>query len=242
MKSLRVEINKADDEGNGSQSVFRLEEIEPQFVSLVTAGANRQKKFQVVKAEDGDGTGVQTDKDAGEGSHGDGGTNGHNGTQNETEANGDGDFSDWLDGFGTTVDVALNDATIDAYLSAPSGDAGVTGDEAPQQRVGKQDQLGSTTLEKAKAEVAAEVKKRKELEAKLAESEKRAAALAKKLDTVTGERDKYRSRYTTIKRNSVGGTTSMLTGMLDGKVAKGKGSDDEHVPWAGGEDMAAGIE
>ncbi len=47
----RVRIAKA----NGTpddEKVYRLTDIEPQFVSLVTAGANRQKKFQVVKADE----------------------------------------------------------------------------------------------------------------------------------------------------------------------------------------------
>jgi len=38
----------ADDQKN----VFRLTDMDPEFVSLVTAGANRQKQFQVVKADD----------------------------------------------------------------------------------------------------------------------------------------------------------------------------------------------
>lgn len=46
----RVRIAKAN--GKPDDKVYRLTDIEPQFVSLVTAGANRQKKFQVVKADE----------------------------------------------------------------------------------------------------------------------------------------------------------------------------------------------
>lgn len=42
-------IEKAD--GDSKTELFRLSEIEPEFVSLVTAGANRQKEFMVVKAD-----------------------------------------------------------------------------------------------------------------------------------------------------------------------------------------------
>jgi len=47
--SARTRINKAGDEG--SSKVFRLTDIEPEFVSLVRAGANRQRSFQVIKAD-----------------------------------------------------------------------------------------------------------------------------------------------------------------------------------------------
>jgi len=47
----RVRINKAGKPDKEPEvKVYRLTDIEPQFVSLVTAGANRQTKFQVVKA------------------------------------------------------------------------------------------------------------------------------------------------------------------------------------------------
>ena len=53
MKAIakRVSIVKGDDAGKAPE-IFRLTDIEPQFVSLVTAGANRQNKFQVVKADE----------------------------------------------------------------------------------------------------------------------------------------------------------------------------------------------
>lgn len=53
MKAIaqRVSIVKGDDAGK-TPELFRLTDIEPQFVSLVTAGANRQSKFQVVKADE----------------------------------------------------------------------------------------------------------------------------------------------------------------------------------------------
>lgn len=44
-------ISKADS-NSGDEKVFRLTAIEPEFVSLVRAGANRQKQFQVIKAEE----------------------------------------------------------------------------------------------------------------------------------------------------------------------------------------------
>ncbi len=47
----RVVISK-DSGKPKATTVYRLTDIEPQYVSLVTAGANRQKKFQVVKADD----------------------------------------------------------------------------------------------------------------------------------------------------------------------------------------------
>jgi hypothetical protein len=47
----RVKIAKADGKPEDDK-IYRLTEIEPQFVSMVTAGANRQKKFQVVKADE----------------------------------------------------------------------------------------------------------------------------------------------------------------------------------------------
>lgn len=38
--------------GPDGKKLYRLEDMDIQFVSLVTAGANRQKKFQVLKADD----------------------------------------------------------------------------------------------------------------------------------------------------------------------------------------------
>lgn len=46
----RVLINKADEDND--PKIFRLEDLETMFVSLVDAGANRQKKFFVVKADE----------------------------------------------------------------------------------------------------------------------------------------------------------------------------------------------
>ncbi len=50
----RVQISKDDGEAEKNK-VFRLTDIEPEFVSLVRAGANRQKNFQVVKEDEQDG-------------------------------------------------------------------------------------------------------------------------------------------------------------------------------------------
>ena len=52
MLTTRVQIQKGDNDGDEDSRVHRLSDIEPQFVALVTAGANRQVKFQVVKADD----------------------------------------------------------------------------------------------------------------------------------------------------------------------------------------------
>lgn len=52
MLTERVQIQKSDGDGEEDSRVHRLSDIEPQFVALVTAGANRQVKFQVVKADD----------------------------------------------------------------------------------------------------------------------------------------------------------------------------------------------
>lgn len=48
---MLVRFQKAD--GNKEPGLFRLTDIQPHFVALVTAGANRQKKFQVVKDDTG---------------------------------------------------------------------------------------------------------------------------------------------------------------------------------------------
>lgn len=53
MARKKVRTLKAAADAQGDK-VFRLTEIEPEFVSLVRAGANRQKSFLVVKADDED--------------------------------------------------------------------------------------------------------------------------------------------------------------------------------------------
>jgi hypothetical protein len=55
MSRNRRTIRKAEDD---KDKVFRLTDIDPEFVSLVRAGANRQRAFMVVKA-DADGDGVE---------------------------------------------------------------------------------------------------------------------------------------------------------------------------------------
>lgn len=52
MKRTRSRIEKAAPEGSKDQ-IFRLTDIDPEFVSLVRAGANRQKTFMVVKEDEG---------------------------------------------------------------------------------------------------------------------------------------------------------------------------------------------
>jgi len=49
----RINIAKGDKpEGDDEEKTFRLTGIEPDFVALVTAGANRQREFQVVKSDE----------------------------------------------------------------------------------------------------------------------------------------------------------------------------------------------
>ena len=50
--STKVQISKADKGDGQKKKIFRLTEIDPEFVSLVRAGANRQSSFQVVKEDD----------------------------------------------------------------------------------------------------------------------------------------------------------------------------------------------
>lgn len=51
MKRTRSRIEKAAPDGDKDQ-IFRLTDIDPEFVSLVRAGANRQKSFMVVKEDE----------------------------------------------------------------------------------------------------------------------------------------------------------------------------------------------
>ncbi len=48
----KTKIAKTEVSTDKGEKVFRLTEIDPEFVSLVRAGANRQKAFMVIKAED----------------------------------------------------------------------------------------------------------------------------------------------------------------------------------------------
>lgn len=50
----KTKIRKSGTEKAEEQKLFRLTEIDPEYVSLVRAGANRQKAFMVVKEDDAD--------------------------------------------------------------------------------------------------------------------------------------------------------------------------------------------
>lgn len=52
--SRKTKISKADDAVKDGEKLFRLTEIDPEYVSLVRAGANRQKQFMVVKEDEVD--------------------------------------------------------------------------------------------------------------------------------------------------------------------------------------------
>ena len=240
MKRNRVKIEKSE-EGEEKKQIFRLTDIEPQFVSIVTAGANRQKKFQVVKADDGTAPGTPAEKNAG----------GDRSVENGTEVPGVGepaigqnnekDFIDWLEDVGKSVSQVLEDAQVTEILLASTSDVGSFPEQSTlQQQVGK----SSEKIEKAFAELqgdfATTVAKNKELSCTIEKQSREIAAIKKQLATVTAERNKYRSKAVKFK-NGVGGTTALITGNVFSAEKTKEGDDPIDAAWAAGGDLASKV-
>jgi len=241
MKSQRVKINKADgDSGDGT--IFRLTEIEPQFVSLVTAGANRQKKFQVVKADDGETSGAQTGKGAGDTSSASGDNELQSGTDSDpTGLGSDGDFAAWLDEAESQVGKSLEDAQIELLLTSDVPAASSPPDDSTQQRVGKSDAQVTKAFEGLQAEFAQEIAKNKELATRVDKLTGTIAKLKKQVASLTTERDKYRAKVVRLKSN-VGGVTSIQTGVVSKGSSRKPEADPRDGAWASGGDLASRIE
>lgn len=229
MSSTRVIVNKAAD--NDGETIFRLTDIEPQFVSLVTAGANRQRKFQVVKADEQQ---FSKGSDSGAPAAGD---NVQSGTGNM--AGDEEDFTAWLSELEMSIAESINEVHIMANVfdvvdeSMPPS---VDPDEPAADNAAAVKELAA-----AKAEIEALKAENATLSKQLEKEKGLKAGLKKQLKSVEDERNKLGLKVTRLKSNRVGGTTSIITGKVD-KVEK-KSVDKSAKPlWAAGGDMSAALE
>lgn len=221
----RVKISKSDETDN---RVHELTEIEPQFVSLVTAGANRQKSFQVVKSESKQNKNKSL-------SNTDGDKKSQANKNADTNSSDDADLAAWLDEASTNANALLDDAIAStAFLE--------TEDVLPHVNKDKKEQVGKSQDAQSVEQLLA---KSKELETTIAKEREQRIGLEKSRDALTievsqlkKERDKIRGQLSKL-RNGVGGSTALVTG----NVNTDKGNDDNDAPrstaWSSGGDLAA---
>jgi polyhydroxyalkanoate synthesis regulator phasin len=215
-------IRKSEKQGD----LHRLLDIEPQFVSIVTAGANRQRKFQVVKV---DKSANQDDAGANRGSDVNGGH-----ADDEVVDN-----SKWLSDAQNEIDGLIFEASI--FSTTHSDDASGTAVGKASIDEGQSAPSVDSLLEK-NAELVGAMKKRDERIEKMTSEIEKMASEIEKLNTdvekLRRERGKLQAQVARL-RGSVGGSTSLITGNIAAKT----GNDEEgEMPWASGGDMAAKAE
>lgn len=239
MGDNRVLINKADD-GDSGDTIFRLTQIEPQFVSLVTAGANRQRKFQVVKADDGNTGNAPNANGSGDTGAGEGDANNHNGTNSSAKGQGgDSDFAAWLEEQETSIDGTLEEAQMAELLMNDDTDEDPPPAQSVQQPVGKSVDKMEKALSDLQVQLAVITEKKESLEAQAKKDAGTIQKLKKQLGDMTTERNKYRTRVSTLKQ-SVGGTTALQTGNVGKSAGNNKEVNDPvEARWAAGGDLAA---
>lgn len=235
----RVIINKAAGDED-EDALYRLTDIEPQFVSLVTAGANRQKKFQVVKADEGDGTGKPTSKGTGEAEPVAGDVNEPDGKGEPTDGqNVAGDFNNWLDDVSKSVSMVLEDAQVTEILSADATVADTLPEQPPtQQSIDKSSDKVEKAFAQLQAEFADEIAKNKTLKGTVEKQASEIVTLRKQIAAVKADRNKYRSKAAKL-RNGVGGTTALMTGNVTDVDKQSADGEPEDAAWASGGDLSA---
>lgn len=239
MLNLKTRIDKGGElsqEKNGGK-LYRLTEIEPDFVSLVGAGANRQKAFQVVKADgsaspEGEATNQETqtqqpeeigsgDVDTGTDKKGDDDTNG------STEWGG-ADLTSWLEEAGASVDAISLDTAIQRALDSQQGDEPSSSSHTKQAL-----EIGETDL--PAVEMVLEETEEDPRDAKIAQLEAKLRKQALELTTAKARAGRL--------AKGVGQSSVMVTGEV--KVAEKKTPDRDTSPSKGafssGGDMAAAV-
>jgi len=227
-----VLINKADEDND--PEIFRLEDLETMFVSLVDRGANRQSKFFVVKTDDTHSVAPEIDatpedqeilteekNGEGEGSE----ITPQDGV--DAEGKSKSDLDSWLEDAGTRADDMLVDLTLELESAAnPSGDATKSG--AGENNALVIGDRRTAPSEDRSMDAAAQLeqdlqKARDEAKAKAIEADR----LKKELDRRDRDLKKERSRVAALK-STIGAATALPTG----EMLADAGSD-EPPSWAG---------
>lgn len=209
-------------------SLYELTDIDTKFVSLVTAGANRQKNFMIIKADE---QGKEKDGDPVQQEEQGAGDAGESETEGEKT-----NLSSWLNEAGTRAEDMVVDASIaiaEASLASEANSEVDTGKNNKAQKVGKQ--VAPLAGEQVK-EIAKLEKEMDTVKTKLEKSEAKINQLA--ASNVKSKRELKALRASNARlRKGIGGTTSLVTGEI---IATGeqKNTSGEGEPWAHGGDMA----
>jgi hypothetical protein len=195
-----------------------LTDIDTQFVSLVTAGANRQSNFMVVKTDKPDEEKNKQDVEPSDSDT----------TKDDADNSDSTDMSDWLESTGTAVDTAMLDAEFEQTLAdveeedkpdTSSKDAGEEIVEPPAvEKAQKTDEEITKALAKAEKAEAEAVELRKELQTE-------------------------KLKVAKVRQSSIGGSSALLTGEV-GSAVKGDKQDvtENRVEWASGQDLTSSTE
>ena len=244
MNVSRTRISKANDEGS-DEKLFRLTEIEPEFVSLVRAGANRQKAFQVVKEDDDNGSvdPPATDDSAPDAPLADT-QQGADEMDEQAKTSGDDvdvnvdsdkdatDLASWLDEAGDKVEEMSLDDAITRALDATDGDDST--DASASSKKNEADEI-DTTLTPHVDEDGAEGDEPDPRDAKIAELEDTVRRQARELKRATAKAARL--------AKGVGLTSVMATGEVTSSA--GRQADTDESPSRGaflsGGDIAAAV-
>jgi len=237
-----AKIAKAKDDKKGDK-LFRLTDIEPEFVSLVQAGANRQKTFMVVK-EDAEQVvpNAATDNDICAALPIDPkeciqGTDDANKNNDGNEPPGNGspekdavDLASWLDEAGTKVDALALDHAVAAALNTPA--------EVPAVDVGETSKEAHE-IEDAAAPAATEVEKKAD-EERLSKMHQ----LEDKLKKAEREIVSLKAKNARLSKD-VGKSSVILTGEVTAKGLQNEEDNENTSPSRGaflsGGDIAAAV-
>lgn len=233
MKRRKNRIAKADGDKDKDKT-FRLTDIDPEFVSLVRAGANRQRSFMVVK-EDAESGGTNENHDtqpavapaAVEGLE----AEGHTGSSKksdgtETSPGGATDLASWLtEATGQLEELSL-DIAIQRALDAQAVDNAAAGQASKQAH-----EIETTAAPAVKQEDEAEsMEKAARLEAELAKTRRENLAL--------------KAKVARLSAATVGKSSVILTGEVTSKQNQADGKP-QPSPSRGafnrGGDMAAAV-
>jgi len=255
---LRSRIQKAD-QPNDDEKIFRLSDMDPEFVSMVHAGANRQKEFQVVKEDAPDGEDANTDPPPeptaadkgeqdeqnanpdngqdGEQADGDGQSATDKGDQGGNAEGGDTDLSAWLSDASENVETMLMDHNVQQSLDSPPANG--SGAQDTSKQASEIGEAGAPPVVAGEETVQEAEELRKENEV-LKEKLERALADVRK---GKAELRKERARVARLQKG-VGDSSVMLTGEVTTHGTQKEGVDD-HSPskgaFFGGRDIAAEV-
>ena len=256
---------KADSE----KKPHRLTNIATQFVSLVQRGANRQSKFFVVKADEaglGPGGecvctecghtvphktaeqcnemecpecgGKMTRKETAGGdakekdqSRGTPGPKNTSGVGSDAEGAPVADLGAWLAAAGDTVEAMFIDHRIDVALNAPPSTTPAMGPEDEQAQDGTNRSAPSEEAPPAGGE-----------DDELTKAQQEAETLRRRLKKETEARQKAELREKRLLKSTVGGTTALLSGVVDLAAQQEKReqpvAEQARKAWVAGGDLA----